>query len=133
VPVDYVADGMHELATRRPEGTFHLAAAGPNATTVGWLIDLASAHLGRRAPVVLPPRLYERLAHPLLRRRYPALRGSESYFPYFSMRVRFATDRFHAAPPVESYFHRLIAFAEGAGCGSRGARAAAGRGVQAVP
>jgi hypothetical protein len=40
------------------------------------------------------------------------VRRMEVYFPYFSMRVRFDDRRLGPAPPVESYFHRLVEFAE---------------------
>jgi long-chain acyl-CoA synthetase len=111
VPVDYVADQTVELADGGPDGTFHLVA-GRNATTVGRLLELASAELGRKPPAVLPPAAYRRLLHPLLRRKYGGLRRMEAYFPYFSMRVRFDDRRLGPAPPVESYFHRLVEFAE---------------------
>ena len=40
----------------------------------------------------------------------PARSGSmEVYFPYFSMRVRFDDRRLGPGPPVEGYFHRLVA------------------------
>jgi long-chain acyl-CoA synthetase len=112
VPVDYVADAAHELACSGPDGTFHLVA-GRNATTVGRLIDLASRHFGRSRPPVFPPGVYRRLVHPLLvRRGGEGLRRLEVYFPYFSMRVRFADRRHPPAPPVEGYFDRLLEFAE---------------------
>jgi thioester reductase-like protein len=118
VPVDYVADAVHKLSSSGPDGTFHLVA-GENATTVGRLLKLASRSLRKRPPYVLPPTLYRRLAHPLLRKRYAALRRSEMYFPYFDMRVRFANRRFPPAPPVEGYFDRLIEFAQAARWGRR--------------
>lgn len=119
VPVDYVADSVDQLARTGPDGTFHLVA-GRNATTVGRLIELASRRFGRPAPPVFPPRLYRRLVHPLLRRRGgEALRRMEVYFPYFSMRVRFAARRHPPAPPVEGYFDRLLDFAERARWGRR--------------
>jgi thioester reductase-like protein len=118
VPVDYVADRTVELATDGPDGTFHLVA-GRNATTVGRLLELASQHLGRRPPKVLPPPLYQRVLHPLLRRRYSGLRRMEVYFPYFSMRVRFDDRGLGPAPPVESYFGRLMSFAQAARWGRR--------------
>jgi thioester reductase-like protein len=118
VPVDYVADAVHELASNGADGTFHLVA-GENATTVGRLLKLTSRHLQKRPPWVIPPQLYRRVAHPLLRRRYVALRRSEMYFPYFDMRVRFAARRFPPAPPVEGYFDRLIDFAQAARWGRR--------------
>ena len=111
VPVDYVADQAVDLAEHGSDGTYHLVA-GRNATTVGRLLDLASARLGRRPPAVLPPTAYRRLLHPWLRRKYSGLRRMEVYFPYFSMRVRFDDRRLGPAPPVEDYFHRLVGFAE---------------------
>jgi thioester reductase-like protein len=118
VPVDYVADAVHELASNGADGTFHLVA-GDNATTVGRLLKLASRHLRKRPPPVLPPTVYRRIAHPLLRRHYVTLRRSEVYFPYFDMRVRFAARRFPPAPPVEGYFDRLIEFAQATRWGRR--------------
>jgi thioester reductase-like protein len=123
VPVDYVADSVERLAREGPDGTFHLVA-GRNATTVGRLIELASRRFARPAPPVFPPRLYRRLVHPLLvrrmgRARREALRRMEVYFPYFSMRVRFADRRHPPAPPVEGYFDRLLDFAERARWGRR--------------
>jgi thioester reductase-like protein len=111
VPVDYVADRAVELADGGPDGTFHLVA-GRNATTVGRLLEMACGQLGRKQPAVLPPTAYRRLMHPWLRRKYGSLRRMEVYFPYFSMRVRFDDRRLGPAPPVESYFHRLVEFAE---------------------
>jgi nucleoside-diphosphate-sugar epimerase len=111
VPVDYVAERAVDLAESGPDGTFHLVA-GRNATTVGRLLELASAQLQRKPPAVLPPTAYRRLLHPWLRRKYSGLRSMEVYFPYFSMRVRFDDRRLGPAPPVESYFHRLVEFAE---------------------
>jgi thioester reductase-like protein len=111
VPVDYVADRAHELATSGPDGTFHLVA-GRNATTVGRLIELSERDLRRPAPRVLPPTLYRRLLHPWLRRKNAGLRRMEVYFPYFSMRVRFDDRRLGPGPPVESYFHRLVDYAQ---------------------
>jgi thioester reductase-like protein len=118
VPVDYVADRVHELATHGPNGTFHLVA-GRNATTVGRLLEMSSEELGRAAPAVLPPRLYRRWVHPWLRRKYRGLRRMEVYFPYFAMRVRFDDRRLGPGPPVESYFHRLVRYAQAAGWGRR--------------
>jgi thioester reductase-like protein len=111
VPVDYVADRVHELATQGPDGTFHLVA-GRNATTVGRLLEMSSHELDRPEPTVLPPRLYRSWLHPFLRRRDPRLRRMEAYFPYFSMRVRFDDRRLGPGPRVERYFHRLVRYAE---------------------
>jgi thioester reductase-like protein len=121
VPVDYVADSIERLAREGPDGTFHLVA-GRNATTVGRLMELASRRFGRPPPPVFSPGLYRRLVQPVLRRhrgRREALRRMEVYFPYFSMRVRFADRRHPPAPPVEGYFDRLLDFAERARWGRR--------------
>ena len=120
VPVDYVADSTYELASCGRDGTFHLVA-GCNATTVGRLMELTSRYFDRSPPPVFPPTLYQRVVHPLLlRRRGAGLRRLEVYFPYFSMRVRFADGRHPPAPPVERYYHRLLEFAERARWGRRG-------------
>ena len=123
VPVDYVADSIHDLSLDGSDGTFHLVA-GRNATSVGDLMQLAARRLGRRQPPVFPPGVYKRLVHPLLmwrlrRPRAEALRRMEVYFPYFSMRVQFADRRHPPAPPVEGYFDRLLDFAERARWGRR--------------
>jgi long-chain acyl-CoA synthetase len=123
VPVDYVAEAVDRLAREGPDGTFHLVA-GRNATTVGGLMELASRRFDRPAPPVFPPGLYRRLVQPVMRQRMgqarrEALARMEVYFPYFSMRVRFADRRLAPAPPVEGYFDRLLDFAERARWGRR--------------
>jgi len=118
VPVDYVADRVHELTTHGPDGTFHLVA-GRNATTVGRLLEMSSEELGRAQPTVLSPRLYRRWVHPWLRRKYRGLRRMEVYFPYFAMRVRFDDRRLGPGPRLEGYFHRLVRYAQAAGWGRR--------------
>jgi long-chain acyl-CoA synthetase len=131
VPVDYVADAAYELIENGPDETFHLVA-GRDATNVARLMDLSCRHFGRRPPRVFPPLLYRRVVHPLLLRRLSgmrreALRRSEVYFPYFSMRVRYddARARRRLEPagvrmtPVEEYFDRLLDFADAARWGRR--------------
>jgi thioester reductase-like protein len=125
VPVDYVADAVFELANQAQTtpDTFHLVA-GDQATTVGRLIDLSAAYLGRRRPLVIPPPLYRRLIFPLLVRRSSgglrkALERTSVFFPYFSMNVAYRDDRARSrlepagirVPPVESYFGRLLDYA----------------------
>lgn len=125
VPVDYVADSIVALAGRAG-GTYNLTA-GARASSVGEIVELASAHADRPAPRLVPPRLYRRFVHPLLVRRAGesrrrALRRSEVFFPYFDMRGRFSDRRARAAlgplgleaPPLRSYFDRLIGFAQSA-------------------
>jgi thioester reductase-like protein len=132
VPVDYVADAIFQLANRpasRHAETYHLVA-GASATTVGRLTELCASYLGRRPPLVIPPRLYARLVHPLLvrlrrGRRRRALEEMKVFFPYFAMRVRYGDRRARSRlaplgvepPPVERYYHRLIDFATRANWG----------------
>jgi thioester reductase-like protein len=131
VPIDYVADAIFELSSGGGEGTYHLVS-GRQATTVGRLIELASRRFGRRPPWIFPSRIYRKVVHPLLLRRARgrrrvALERTEVFFPYFSMRVRYdnrrARERLEPVgvrvTPVESYFHRLVDFAERARWGRR--------------
>jgi len=132
VPVDYVADAIVELADRpADEGTYHLVA-GPRATSVGELTDLAAEHLDRSAPLVLPPSIYRTVLHPLLKRRAPerrrqALERLEAFFPYFAMDVTYDDRRARGAlapsgieaPPIGGYFGRLMDFAERSHWGKR--------------
>jgi long-chain acyl-CoA synthetase len=130
VPVDYVADAILGLEGR-PGSTHHLVA-GRRASTVGEIVELASANSGRRAPRLLRPRLYRNLIHPILVRtgsegRRRALRGSETFFPYFAMEVDYDDERARSAlrpigiepPPLRSYFDRLMDFARLAEWGRR--------------
>ena len=130
VPVDYVADALLELG-ERPGTTFHLTAAD-RAVSLGDLVALACEHLERPAPRLLSPSLYRRAVHPILVRFGPqarrrALRRSEPFFPYFAMNTRY--DDSHArdvlapsgiqAPPLASYFSRLMDYAERADWGRK--------------
>jgi thioester reductase-like protein len=130
VPADFVADAIIALAGR-PRTTFNLTA-GSRASTVGEIVELASAEAGRRAPRIVPPGLYRRIVHPLLVRtggeaRKRALRRSEVYFPYFAVEAGFEAERTRAAlaphgiepPPLRAYFDRLLAFARAADWGRR--------------
>jgi thioester reductase-like protein len=132
VPVSHVARAILALSDAGAGCTWHLAA-GPAASTVGELIDRAADLLGRQRARVLPPVLYRRAVHPLLLRRAdPAqrrwLERGEVFFPYFSTRTRFETSATRAAlgaagveppPPLTSYLHRLLEFAERAAWGKR--------------
>ena len=132
VPVDYVADATYELSAAGGDGTYHLVAGPAATTTLGKLADLASRRFGRRPPRPIPRGLYSRFIHPLAvraarGRRRRALRQSEVFFPYFSMKVRYddrrARERLEPrgirVSPVELYFDRLIDFAERAAWGRR--------------
>ena len=141
VPVDYVADGVFELSQQPLEGneTHHLVA-GREATSAGRIAAMAGRYFDRRPPMMLPPRLYRLLVHPLVKRlsggrRRRALERTEMLFPYFSMRVRFDASRARSRlqpvgvrfEPLEQYFERLLDFAVGARWGRRGVgRAGAG-------
>jgi long-chain acyl-CoA synthetase len=131
VPVDYVADAVFELS-RNPVDRFRTynLVAGPHATTVGRLIDLSADRLERRKPTMIPPALFKSVVYPVLRRQGSVGRGLERssvFFPYFSMDVKYGNE--HArhklepagitAPPIESYFDRLVDFAEASEWGRR--------------
>jgi long-chain acyl-CoA synthetase len=134
VSVDYVADATFALGqAREAEGaTFHLTA-GAHASSVGELVELATAFFKRPAPRLIEPALYRRVVHPLLVRssrdeRYRrALARSEVFFPYFAARVRYDDRRSRVAlcptgiapAPLRTYFDRLVEFALAAEWGRR--------------
>jgi thioester reductase-like protein len=145
VPVDYVADAIFALGqAREAEGaTFHLTA-GAHASSVGELVELATAFFKRPAPRLIKPALYRRVVHPLLVRssrdeRYRrALARSEVFFPYFAAGVRYDDRRSRVAlapegivpAPLRTYFDRLVEFALIAEWGRRPiARTVAGEGT----
>ena len=134
VSVDYVADAIFALSqTPEAEGSTYHLTAGAKATTVGELVELATAYFERPAPRLVAPGPYRRLVHPLLVRasrdeRYRrALERSEIFFPYFAMAVRYddrrarvALRRSGIAPtPLRSYFDQLVGFALAAEWGRR--------------
>jgi thioester reductase-like protein len=144
VPVDYVADAIFALGqAREAEGaTFHLTA-GAHASSVGELVELATAFFKRPAPRLIQPALYRWVVHPLLVRssrdeRYRrALARSEVFFPYFAAKARYDDRRSRVAlapegiapAPLRTYFDRLVEFALAAEWGRRPiARAVAGEG-----
>jgi thioester reductase-like protein len=134
VPVDYVADAVFALSQmRQTEGaTFHLTAS-PQASSVGRLIELATTFFRRRVPWLVEPAVYRRVVHPFLvqsasdERARRALRRSEVFFPYFDMQLQFDNrlarvalrDTGLDAPPLETYFDRLVHFALAAEWGAR--------------
>lgn len=131
VPVDFVADAIFELFSR-PDGagtTYHLVA-GSDAVSVGELIDLSAHHLDRPRATAIPPRIYQRLIHPLLVRRSRGARRrwlerSEIFFPYFALDTTYDNRRARSAlepagihvPPLHDYFGRLVDFALAASWG----------------
>jgi thioester reductase-like protein len=133
VTVDHVADSVLALtaAPRAEGGTFHVVA-GDRAATLGELVALAARRFGHPSPRLLPPPLYRRLVHPIVLRRASerarkALRASEIYFPYFSLRMRFDDRRARellepagiTATPIAEHFDTMIDFAERARWGRR--------------
>ncbi len=134
VPVDYVADAIFALSqTSEAEGaTFHLTA-GAHVSSVGELVELASAFFDRSAPRLIEPAVYRHVVHPLLvraargARARRALKQSEVFFPYFAMRVVYDDRRARVAlrgagirtTPLHSYFDRLVEFALAADWGRR--------------
>ena len=134
VPVDYVADAVFALgqAPEAVDGTFHVTA-GRDASSVGELVELASAFFDRPAPRLINPAVYRRLLHPLVvrgardERQRRALRRSEVFFPYFDARVRYDDRRARAvlhdsgieSTPLPAYFDRLAEFALAADWGRR--------------
>ena len=128
VSVDHVADAILALAASAAAAgkTFHVVA-GEHATTLGELARLAARRFDRRAPRLIPPRIYRSALHPLmLRRADPDTRRrlvrSEIYFPYFSLDLRFNDHRARElldplgirATPLREYFDTMIDFAEAA-------------------
>jgi len=134
VPVDYVADATLALsqAPEAASATFHLTA-GRHLSSVGEVVELASAFFDRPAPRLIEPVVYRRVLHPLLLRatrdeRFRrALQRSEVFFPYFSARVRYDDRRTRAAlhgtgiepSPLCDYFDTLVEFALAAKWGRR--------------
>jgi thioester reductase-like protein len=134
VPVDYVADAIFALSqTPQAVGaTFHVTA-GRHASSVAQIAQLASAFFGRPAPRLIDPSVYRRIVHPLLlracrdERSRRALRRSETFFPYFSARVRYDDRRARAAlhgtgiepSALADYFDGLVEFALSADWGRR--------------
>lgn len=124
VSVDYVADAVLALA-RDPgaEGlTYHLTAS-EHASSIGELLALACARFNREAPPFISPELYRHAIHPLLLHLKPRARGflraTESYLPYFAVKVNYDNTHAYAAlapegispAPLPEYFNRLIDYA----------------------
>jgi thioester reductase-like protein len=134
VPVDYVADAIFALS-QSPEAegaTFHITA-GEHTSSVGELVEMASAFFERPAPRLLNPSVYRHVVHPLLvrfgadRSLRRTLARSEAFFPYFQTKVsyddrrsRVALRRSGIAPvALPTYFDRLVEFALAAEWGRR--------------
>jgi thioester reductase-like protein len=123
VSVDYVADAIVALAALdEAEGaTYHLTAS-ECASSIGELLSLAVDRLGCKRPPLISPSLYRHVVHPLLCRAQPRrrrfLRATETYLPYFAIRVRYDNARARAAlspaivpAPLPDYFDALVDYA----------------------
>ncbi len=120
VSVDYVADAVHALC-ESPGGigeTYHLTA-GPLASNVGEIAELAGRYFGRPPPRVLEPAAFADYASTLSSRQGNALLQGAVYFPYFAVRTEFddagARRRLDplgiSASPLSAYIERLLDFA----------------------
>jgi thioester reductase-like protein len=113
VPVDHVAEALHELTCGpRRSGTFH-AVAGEHAVTAGELAELAAGAFGRDVPAFVP------------RGEAPEVEAvADAFLPYFWSQTRFDASRGQElvaapAPPVPAYFDVLMAHARAARWGKR--------------
>jgi thioester reductase-like protein len=126
VSVDYVADAIHELCESGGGigETYHLTA-GPEASTIGEIAQLASRYFSRPLPKVLPPAEFAALTRGAV--SDSALQASSAYFPYFSIGTVFesAATRARLAPegirvsPLRDYLERLLDFATRSRWGKR--------------
>ncbi len=114
VPVDFVADVIAHALARGSEGGVLHATAGAGAPTAERLVTLTCAAMGRERPPLVEVG------------RDLAVGGDQAalYAQYFDMQVEFDDARSRAElgfgpPPIESYFARLIEFAEAARWGKR--------------
>jgi long-chain acyl-CoA synthetase len=120
VSIDYVADAIHALC----EGdggvgeTYHLAA-GPLASNVAELAELAGRYFKRPPPRVLDPAAFADYASTVSSTQGTALREGALYFPYLAVRTEFDNARARArlepaginASPLSAYLERLLDFA----------------------
>jgi thioester reductase-like protein len=125
VSIDFVADAIHELC-ECGEGvgqTYHLTA-GPAATTMGEIAQLASRYFRRPLPKVVPPGEFSAADGGVSE---AALESSAVYFPYFSIGTEFdnAATRAQLGPagiqatPLNDYLERLLDFATRSRWGKR--------------
>jgi nucleoside-diphosphate-sugar epimerase len=126
VSVDFVADAIHALC--EAEGgigeTYHLTA-GPDASSIGEIAQLASRYFGRPLPKVLSPA--EFAAFEFGAAEASALDAGKEYFPYFSIGTVFdqAVTSARLEPlgirtsPLGDYMGRLLDFATRSRWGKR--------------
>jgi hypothetical protein len=133
-PVDYVCDALQIISRDRQTRatTFHLAAGPEGAATVGELLDLGCRRFNVRAPLFVPPAVYNIVFRPLLNvliwgKRREIMRKGKVYMPYFSYHAQFDTTETRAVvapqglrlPTVREYFETLIDYAVATDWGKR--------------
>ena len=138
VPLDFVGEAIETLSADPAQRgkCFHIAA-GPAASTVGDVLDLAARRFGVRPPRLLGPRAFG-LLRPLLYavvwgKRRETMKKGRVYVPYLSYQTRFDTAHVRAAleplgirpPTVHEYFEQLIDYALASDWGRRPAGGAA--------
>jgi thioester reductase-like protein len=120
VSIDYVADAIYELCRSDAGiGQAYHVTAGPQASSVAELVEIASRYFRRPPPQVLPPDEFAEFAKGVSNVQRSALGRSAAYFPYFAVSTEFDNTRALArlAPagitawPLASYLERLLDFA----------------------
>jgi thioester reductase-like protein len=125
VSIDYVADAVYELCQGAGDAgqTYHLTA-GPQASTMGEIVNFASGYFHRPGPKLVPPAEFASVADGVAR---SVLEEGSVYFPYFSVAATF-DDSFTRArlepagisvSPLREYLGRLLDFATRARWGKR--------------
>jgi thioester reductase-like protein len=125
VSIDYVADAIHSLCESAGGlgQTYHLTA-GPQASTMGEIVSIASGYFRRPTPRFMSPAEFASVQHGVAP---SALERGQVYFPYFSVTTTFddAATRSRLAPagitvsPLSDYLGRLLDFATRSGWGKR--------------
>jgi len=127
VPVDYVTEAVYSISNNPASvGTcYHLTAGLKNATPLGEIAAIASAHFGREKFAIVPPE--EFVAHVsnirdgLGEKELGMINEIMLYMPYLTGELRFDNSNAVAAtgleaPPVHSYFGRMAEYIMRADC-----------------
>ncbi len=126
VSIDYVADAIYALCeSEGGAGETHHVTAGPAASTMGEIAQLASRYFRRPLPRVLPPAEFAALRRDSA--EDSALDAGQAYFPYFSIATVFDQAATAArlqrdgisASPLGEYLDRLLDFATRSRWGKR--------------
>jgi long-chain acyl-CoA synthetase len=120
VSIDYVADAVYAIC-QSDTGigeSYHLTA-GPHASSVAELVELASNYFDRPPPQVLAPQEFAEYAKNITGVQRSALGQSAIYFPYFACSTEFDNSQARARLepagisvwPLAAYLERLLDFA----------------------